>query len=210
MANVFSVGTPSVKSEGGVQGVEFSQLPAASQIDRELETVDTSPLRSDLKHTPVAPHGIGQDLALAHRHRTGLFAVDVLARFRRHDRGQGVPAVARGDQHGVDVASCEQFTKVAIRGAILVAVLGVDHVLDRLAPIGPDIADGHKPRIRQRQQRTQDIGAAAVDPDAAHRDPLAGGHAAILAECRTRNEHGSGQYRADLGGRGKKPPPRHR
>ena len=65
-----------------------------------------------------------------------------------------MPAVAGGDEDGVDVSSCQQFTKVAIRGAILVAVLAICHILDRLAPVGPDIAGGQKLRIRLRQHGT--------------------------------------------------------
>ena len=49
-------------------------------------------------------------------------------------------------------------------------------------------------RLRPRMARA----LHGVDPDAAHRDPLAGGHASILAECRPGNKHGSGQHRAGL------------
>ena len=45
-----------------------------------------------------------------------------------------MPAVAGGDQHGVDVLAVEQFAEVAESGAVLVAVMLVHEFLAQLAP----------------------------------------------------------------------------
>ena len=85
-----------------------------------------------------------------------------------------------------DIEATDKVVDVCPVGALLRKRVGyavpVGKRLYDHEPIGSDIADGQEPRVRQRQQRAEDIGAAAVDPDAAGRDPFARGHGAILAE----------------------------
>ena len=113
----------------GVDGRQFAELAVAAEIGGEDEVGHAAPLRAGLIDAAVAPHGVGQGLALGDGHRAGLFAVDVLARLGRVDRGHRVPAVAGGDQHGVDVLAGEHLAEVAVgrprRGRICFSALAL-------------------------------------------------------------------------------------
>ena len=102
-----------------------------------------------------------------------------------------VPVIARGDQHGVDVGPGQQLEHVAVGGAIVVAVLGVGHGLDRLPPAGPDVADGHELHVRLGDHALQVVPAAGADADGAQHDPLAGRHDAVAAQRPGRQIAGS-------------------
>ena len=127
-------------------------LPLWASCDGGLEVGDAAPLRAGLEDAAVAPDRVVQGLAQPDRQAAGLLAVDVLAGLGRQDRGRGVPAVAGGDQHGVDVRPGQQLADVAVHRAVLVAVLGVDHRLDRLAAAGLHVADGHELHVRLGQR----------------------------------------------------------
>ncbi len=47
--------------------------------------------------------------------RQRLLAIDVLSGLARHDRGDSVPVVGRGDDDGVDILAIEHAPKVARR-----------------------------------------------------------------------------------------------
>ena len=162
--------------------MELAELSAVGQLHGRLEVRDGPPLRAGLEHPPVAAHRFVHRLAEADRDPAGLLAVDVLAGLEGEDRAHRVPVIAGGDQHGVDVRPGEQLEHVAVRGTVVVAVLGVGHGLDRLAPAGPDIADGHELHVRLGDHAFQVVPAARADADGPQDDALAGGHDAVAAQ----------------------------
>ena len=56
----------------------------------------------------------GEFLAEVDGESAGFFAVDVLAGVGGQDGGGAVPAVAGGDQEGVDIGAGEQFLEVVV------------------------------------------------------------------------------------------------
>jgi hypothetical protein len=78
-----------------------------------------------------------------------------------------VPVRAGGDQHGIDIIAGQQFAQVAVGGAVLIAVFVVRHFLDRLAPVGFDVADGDELDIRGLEEDVEHVAAAVADPDRA-------------------------------------------
>ena len=80
--------------------------------------------RLEVGHAPALGAGLEDPAGLADRvvellaevdgQAAGLLAVDVLAGLGRQHRRRRVPAVAGGDQHGVDVGPVEQLAEVAV------------------------------------------------------------------------------------------------
>ena len=123
------------------------------QLAGEREVRQVPPLRARLEHAAGAAERLRQRQALGDVLRAGLLAIHVLAGLGRQDRGRGVPVRPGGDQHRVDIAAGQQFAQVAIGRAVLVAVLGVGHFLDRLAARGLDVANRDKLHVRLRQKQ---------------------------------------------------------
>ena len=71
-----------------------------------------------------------------------------------------MPAVAGGDQDRVDIRPGQQLVEDAVGSAVVVAVLVVGHFLDRLAPLGSDIADGDELHFLLTQKAGQIVRAA--------------------------------------------------
>ncbi len=60
-----------------------------------------------------------------------------------------VPAIARGDQHGVDVRSrFQEAVDLGVHGTVLRAVVIVDEVLDRQSLLLLQVADGDELHFR--------------------------------------------------------------
>ena len=111
-----------------------------------------------------------------------------------------MPVVAGGDQHAVDIRALRQeLADVPVHGAILGAILAVDHLFDRLPPVFPDVADGDKLDVGLTHHPVQVAAAAAADADARHHDAFAGGHRPAAAERRGRNDARDGKDRAGGG-----------
>ena len=180
--------------------MELAQFPAMGELDGRLEIRDGPPLGAGLEHPAVTPHRLVERLAQCDGDAAGLLAVDVLAGLHGQDGTQGVPVVAGGDQHGVDVGPSEQIEHVAIHGAIVVAILLVGHGLDRLAALGPDVAYGHELHVRLGHHALdQVVPAARADADGPQHDAFAGRHQAVAAQGppgnkrRQRRRPGQGQ-----------------
>ena len=84
-----------------------------------------------------------------------------------------MPAVARGDQHGVDIVAGKQFPEIAIHGTFGIAVLLIGRGFDRMATVGSHVGDGDEPNFRPRQKVAQHVAAAMANTDAAKEDLLA-------------------------------------
>ncbi|OQC27344.1 MAG: hypothetical protein BWX70_02248 [Verrucomicrobia bacterium ADurb.Bin070] len=147
-------------------------------------------LGAGLENATVTARCRHHRLPLRDRHRAGLLAIDIFAGAHRQHRGRGVPAVAGGDQHRVDVsARGQKLANVAVGRAILIAVFGVHHAFDRFAPVLPHVADRHELGVLLGQNAMTQIGRAApADPDAAHHDPLAGRDRTVSPQGRRRHQ----------------------
>lgn len=130
-----------------VHRVKLAKFSAMYQIDGKLKIGNRPPLGAGLVDTAVLLDGIGEPQALFDGHGARLLAVDVLARAGRQDRRHGVPAVACGNQHGIDVLTSQQFGGVPKGCAIIGLVVFVDHLFDQLTPFLLGIANGHELNI---------------------------------------------------------------
>ena len=162
--------------------MQIAQFAAAGQVDGELEVADAPPLGAGLEDAAVAVHRVGQGLAVADGDAAGLLAVDILARLRSQDRCQSMPVIARGDQHGVNVLAGEQLEHITVHTAVLVAVFGIGHGLDLLAPAGLHVADGDEPHVRLVEHATQHVPATGTDADGAQHRLLTGRHSPVFAQ----------------------------
>ena len=105
-----------------------------------------------LEHAAGAAERLGQRQALRDGLRAGLLAIHVLAGLGRVDREHGVPVRAGRDQHRVDIGAGQELAQVAIRRAVLIAVLGIDQPLDGLAASRLDVAHRHELHVRLRPE----------------------------------------------------------
>ena len=166
----------------GEQRVDLAELAALRQPDGGLEIRHAAPLGAGLEDPLGLPDRIVQGLAQPDRQTAGLLAVNVLSGLGGEDRRRGVPAVARPDQHGVDVRPRQQLAEVAVEDTILVAVVLVDEFLPRFAPAGLHVADGHAPHVGLRENPAEIVRHARADADHPQRDPLRGGRRGVQAE----------------------------
>ena len=112
--------------------MELPQLAAVGQLHGLLEIRNTSPLRTRLENAAGPLHRVVEPLTKIDGQAARLFAVDILAGLGGHHRGRRVPAISRGDQHGIDIFAVEQLAKVARDFAVAVSVTLIDQCLARL------------------------------------------------------------------------------
>ena len=89
-------------------------------------------------------------------------------------------------------AGGQELAHVAVGGAVLVAVLGIDDSFDILARRFLGVADGDELHVGFRQHPVQIARAAAADAHAAHYDAFAGWHRAVAAQRRRGDQAGQG------------------
>ena len=142
-------------------------------------------LSAGLIYSSIPAGGFDDHLALCHREAGRFFAIDILASPHGHDRRQRVPAVAGGNQDGIDIRPFgEKQPQIAIRGTIFVAVLSVDRFFGGISLGFEDIADSDPLDIGLGQHIPQIIGTAAADSNSAHHDAFAGGNSSATSQCR--------------------------
>jgi hypothetical protein len=173
-----------------------AELAAVRQPHGGLEVGHTAALRAGLEDPFRLANRLVQGLAPGDGEAAGLLAVDVLARSRRQDRGRGVPAVAGGDEHGVDVAPGQQLVEVAVGRAVLVLVMPVHELLTRVAAAGLHVANRQAVHVGQPEHRLEVVGAARADPDDAEGDAPGGGDLAVATERGRGHEQGGRQHRS--------------
>jgi hypothetical protein len=147
--------------------VQLAEAAGAGQLDAEHAIGHTQALRAALIHPPVSP-GRGDDhLAFRDGQAGGLFAVHVLALPHRQGGRQRVPAVAGGNQHGIQIRALGQKrANVRRLGTAVVPVLRVDQVLDHFPPALVQVADRQELHIRLGQHFAQHRPPPASQPDA--------------------------------------------
>jgi hypothetical protein len=164
----------------GVQCVEFAELAAAGQFDGLLKRWHTPPLGARLEDATGFLHHRRQVLHVLDRQPTGFFAVDVLAGLCRQDRRRGVPAVARGHDHGVDVLTGQKLPHVPVGHAVGGPRELVHERFPRLATALLHVRDGDAADVGQPEHRVHHVGAAWPESD--HPDvDLLGGFLGIIA-----------------------------
>src|SRR5262249_22098325 len=97
------------------------------------------------------------------------------------------------DQHRVDVPSGEQFSEIAVHGAILIAVMTVGYALDLFAPGALDIADSHKLHVLLWKHDAQIVLAARAQTDSGEDNPFTRGDCAIAPEHSTGDDEWDGE-----------------
>jgi hypothetical protein len=190
-----------------VHGLELPELPAVGEFDRIHEIGDVPPLRAGLVGPPETAHRIGQSPAFRNRHGAWFFAIDVLARPRREDRRHGMPAIAGGYQHGIDIAPSQDFVHVAVFDAVVVFVSLIRHLLDGIAPFRPGVADGDELHIGLAEKREQVLASTRTDPDPTQHDAITGRHCAILSQNGAGDELRRRKQRSRLSRSPEKRPP---
>jgi hypothetical protein len=174
--------------DSGVQGVELAEFAAAGEFDGEAEIIDIAALGAGLIDTRVEQDGLVEFLAFLQGHGTGFFRIDVLAGLGGEDRAECVPAVAGGDEHGVDVIAVKDLPHVAMGLAVLVAVVAVDGFADNLAARLLHVRNGDEADIRVGEEGSEHLAATRADADAAEDDLVAGCDIAVSAKDAGRND----------------------
>jgi len=169
------------------------ELAAAREARGEPEIIDVAPLGAGLENATVAIHAVGKLLALANRHAARLLAINILARLRRQDRGHRMPAIARGDEDGVDVGAPENLGHLAGLGAVLVLVVAVDHHANDFAPGFLNIGIHHELHVGLAEKRLQVLATARANSNAAEHDAVARSDGAVLSEHGGGNDGGHAQ-----------------
>ena len=164
---------PIAGSGVGVQCPQGAELSASRKVDTVLEVSAVPALGPGLVHPAQPLVGVRQGTALGDRHRAGLFAVDVLARLRGQDRQEGVPAVARGDQDGVNVLAFPEIIHVRVHLAVVGPVVLVDLRLDGFAPLVAGIADRTELHVVLSQEGLEIALSAPADPETGDVYPVA-------------------------------------
>ena len=82
--------------------MDLAKLPLPRQFPSDYKVGFTRPLSTSLKYPPVSLGRRHQRLALRNGQRTGLFTIHVLASLHRQNRRRSMPAVAGGDEHGIN------------------------------------------------------------------------------------------------------------
>jgi hypothetical protein len=119
---------------------------------------------------------------LLNGHGAGFFAIDVLAGAGGKDRGGAMPAVAGGDDDGVDIRSGEQLVHVNIAGAVIVAIVAVDGLADDFAVGFLDVGNGDEVDIGLLEETFEHLAPARSEADSADGDAVVGGAAGGFAE----------------------------
>ena len=181
--------------------------PRAGHLDGEHVVRLAQPLCAGLVDAGVAAGRFDHRPALGDRHARRLLRVDVLAGPHRQDRRQGVPAVARGDQHGVDVRPLgQEAVDLGIHRAVVVVVTVVNVALHRQPPFLLQVADGDELHLRLAHDPIQIVHPAALDADAANENSFAGRRGAVLSERSSGDELRHGRQSAGPGRRLEKSP----
>jgi hypothetical protein len=154
--------------------LQLAQGAGLEQILAELEVGAIAALAAGLVDAVVAAEGIGQRPALLDGHGAGLLAVHILAVLCSKDGERSVPAVAGGNQHGIDVRTGEQRVVIVVHLAVVVTILLVDHRLDCFAPFIADVADRDESRLAEVEQFAEVVFPAGADADAAENNLVAG------------------------------------
>ncbi len=155
--------------------MDLAELAAVGKLHGLLEVRHAAALGAGLEDAAEMAHRVGQVLAIGDGQPAGFLAVHILARLGREHRGRRVPAVAGGDQDGVDIGPGQQLAEIAIENAIVVLVVAVDQLLSRLAAAGLNVGDGHNLHVALGEHALEVISASGADADHPQRDPLARG-----------------------------------
>ena len=153
----------------------------------------------------VAPHALAtaridapglsdhltQFLALVDRERLRFFGVHVLAVLHGFDRDGHVPVVRRPDEYRIDVGPRQHFAEITVHGAVVAAILVIDHPLGHLAVLADDIANGNDLYLREIHERAEIGPTLPTHADAGQANSLARCRRAIEAQGRTGNDGGS-------------------
>ena len=166
-------------------------------------------MRPRLKDPARLANGCGEPLDVFDRETARLFAVDVFARLGGEDRRRGVPAITRGNNHGINVGAVQQLSQVAVEHAVGVPLQLVDQGLARLASTLLHVGDRHAPHIGQAEHRREHIGATRADANDPQVDLLAGGHRPIPPQ-RTGRDDGGKAKRTSRSEPHQRLPPGHR
>ena len=174
-----------------VDDAYFPDRTSAHQVAGLMKLGGGTLLQAALEHPTVASDRVDHGPRLADGQRDGFLAVDVLAGLGRHDRGQGVPAVAGCDKDGVDVFAGQENAEVVacltapIRaGGALLGVSRLDGGLGMFAAPPVHVADGDNLGIRILQAAPDVALAHHAGADEAKGDAVAGCGRALPAERR--------------------------
>ena len=99
-----------------------------------------------------------------------------------------MPVGARGNQNRIDVLAVQQVPEIAIRVAVLVAILGIGNFLDGNSTGFFHIADGDELNVFLFQKTAEVICSSIPDPDPADDNALTGGGGSVQAEGRARDD----------------------
>jgi hypothetical protein len=113
---------------------------------------------------------------LADGHGGRFFTVNVLACAGAKDGGCGVPAISGGNEHRVEVLSCQQFEHVLVHQAGVIPVMRIHLLLALERPGALHVAHGNTVDVLFRQHRRQHHSRARAGSDDAQNNPIGWRH----------------------------------
>ena len=126
-----------------VQRVQFPQSTGLRYLNSLDKVRYAPPLRSCLKDSPRFCKRCCNCLTIFNRQPARLFAINILASFRSHDRRGRMPAIPRCDQARINIPTAQNLAKVADGFAVLIVVVVVHQLFASLTPRLLNIGDGN-------------------------------------------------------------------
>ena len=157
-----------------MNGVEPADAAVADQFAGLAEPGVGPLLAACLEDAFFAGHGITQDPPLVDRVGQGFLDVGVLAVAHGVERSEDMPVVGRANQHGIDVVAAGDFAKVAVSGAIRIAIVLVDRGHDRVEVGLVDVAHREDLDALMGHEILHDAHAASARANQAQGDAVAG------------------------------------
>ena len=179
-----------------MNGVEQADAAVADQFAGLAEPGVGPLLAACLEDAFFAGHGITQDPPLVDRVGQGFLDVGVLAVAHGVERSEDMPVVGRANQHGIDVVAAGDFAKVAVSGAIRIAIVLVDRGHDRVEVGLVDVAHREDLDALMGHEILHDAHAASARANQAQGDAVAGRVVARGGQGGRRHERGKRGRRA--------------
>src|ERR1051326_2205254 len=115
-----------------------------------------------------------------------------------------MPMVPRCDYHRINVWASEQFAKITVEDAVLVAVMGVGHSFDRFTAGALHVANRDKLHVLLGKHHAQVILPTRSQSDPGEHNPFAGRDGTVPSQRPAGDDEGKGQSAASDHGMFKK------
>ena len=173
--------------------MQLTKFATTCEFDCECEIRNTAALGARLEDALMLEHGFIELAAFLNIHGAGFFAKDVFACTGRINRCGGVPTVAGGDKHGIDIIPTQHVMHVDVGVALLDSMFPHGQSLHDFPFFLIRIGNGQKLKVRLLEKGTQHLPASAAKADAPHGNTIRRSHRPVETEHRAWDNHWSSQ-----------------